>query len=332
MFSKFTFKQSTGWIILAIGIALYAIGYFLKFHNAYSIDIIPYINATELQGSVTFNDNASIIGDIFVKIADVLIIGVVVGYLSGIAQWAGVFKREIQDIIYGKEFLKKRNDIDEIWFNVTKQMFKFKFSDIHKELLTAVKDTLPNENSISYYEDYDADISIKWHDKDNSIIEVSETLSFTLVAESDKEFEYRAYTWTTIDSNDPNAGDIIFDPTIKVDGEKVEIEVNQKETSGCVGKEAKVLLKGKKSYNINYSCTKRYNINLDYIIGLKAQFLIRNLTVTLNFPDGIGATFIENGTNRDFETVKNDENCIKKRLKGVIFSKQGYIFALKEKH
>lgn len=330
MFSRYTFKQSIGWVIAIIGVVLYIIGYFLKFHDSISVDITNLNQAMEFKGTMTLNDVSSICGDIMIKIADVLIIGVVVGYLSGVAQWAGIFKREIQNIVFGKEFLKNRNDIEDIWYNVTKQMFKFKFADIHKDLLKSVKDTLPNEKSISYYEDYDADITIKWHDIKNHIIEVTETLSFTLVAESEKKFDYKAFTWTTINANIPESEHVISNPVIKVDGKETNVEITDKVTSGCVGKESKITLEGKKSYNINYSCTKRYDINLDYIVGLKAQFLIRNLTVTLNFPDGIDATFIENGTNRDFDTVKNDKNCIKKRLKGIIFSKQGYIFALKE--
>ena len=92
-----------------------------------------------------YPDNDIIWADLLIKLGDVLIIGVVVGYLTSVAQWSGIFKREIQDIVFGKEFLNKRNDIEDIWYNVTKQMFKFKFSDIHKDMLSALRQTLPKE-------------------------------------------------------------------------------------------------------------------------------------------------------------------------------------------
>ena len=303
MFSATSRKRSVGIACAIIGLALYVIGY-------------------------GFLDKSSIWYDIVLNIADVLIIGIVVGYLSSVAQWSGVFKKEIQDIVFGKQLLGERKDIEALWGNVTKQLLKSKFSEIHKDLLCSIMETLPNENSISYYEDYDADIKVNWYDKKNNLIEVTEALSFTIVADSDKEFDYKANTWTTIKVDDRNARDIISKPIIKVDGKEVKAAITDKATNGCIGKEAKITLRGKRSYNITYECTKRYDLCQDFIIGLKSQFIIRNLTVSLSLPDGINAIFIENGTNRDFYTVKNDENYIKKRLKGVIFSKQGYIFAL----
>ena len=167
MFSGKSFKQSIGWIIAILGVLCYFIGYYFK--SIYDSSIWP---------------------DFIIKAADVMIIGVVVGYLTGIAQWAGIFKKEIQDIIYGKEFLQKRNDIETIWYNVTKQMFKSKFADIHKNMLTALKSVLPSEDDISYYEDYDADSRIEWVDKDKGVIKCIDNYSMYIVVESEKQFDY----------------------------------------------------------------------------------------------------------------------------------------------
>lgn len=80
MFSKSTRKKSIGIVCAIVGVCLYIIGY----------------------GFLDFNGVAA---KITINIADVLVIGFVVGYLSSVAQWAGVFKREIQDIVFGKEFI-----------------------------------------------------------------------------------------------------------------------------------------------------------------------------------------------------------------------------------
>ena len=97
MFSEKGFKWSSGWICLTIGLIAY---------------IIPY----------GFLDKANIWYDILIKLGDVLVIGVVVGYVSNAAQFLGIFKKELQDIIYGREFLKVRNDIATLWETVTKDM------------------------------------------------------------------------------------------------------------------------------------------------------------------------------------------------------------------
>lgn len=302
MFSKRTFKESIGWIILILGIVLYIIGY-------------------------GFLDINSIASHVIINLADLAIIGVVVGYLSSVAQWSGVFKREIQNIVFGKEFIGKRTDVEEMWNNVTKQLLKNKFSEIHKELLSALKATMPNDESVSYYEDHDSDIQIQWIDREKGLVKSTEVINFTLVAESIKEIKLPIKTMTTT----RNIGECrVSDPKIYVDNVKPQLKINTPHvTSNEIIHSATVSLQGKKQYQVSYTREKTYNINEDYYIGLKSQFLVRNLTVSLQLPDGIEAIFIERGTNIGFQTVKNSKECIKMKLKGVIFPKQGYIFALK---
>lgn len=303
MFSLETFKKSIGIIAGTIGIALYVIGY----------------------GFMEQNTNAT---QIVLNIADVLVIGVVVGYLSSVAQWAGVFKREIQDIIYGKDFIGERKDIETIWNNVTKQLLKNKFAEIHKELLYAIRTaTIPSDEIVSYYEDYDSDIQLIWKDREKGIVQSIESISFTLVADSDKEIKLPIRTWTT----SPKENEcIVGNPEITIDGAKQDIVNDNPERQGSeLMHSSIVILKGKKQYQISYVREKVYDITKDYHIGLRSQFLVRNITVSLHLPDGIEAVFIERGTSSGFSTVKNTKDCIKKKLKGVIFPKQGYIFALR---
>ncbi len=93
------FRESSAWIILILGMLLYYISYF-------------------------HIEQPSVWKEILIKIGDVLVIGVILGYLSNAAQFLGIFKQDLQDIVYGKEFLAKRNDIDSLWETVTKILFK----------------------------------------------------------------------------------------------------------------------------------------------------------------------------------------------------------------
>lgn len=302
MFTRDSLKKSLGWLAGLGGIVCYTIAYaFLpQNHVAYSV---------------------------LLNIADVLVIGVVVGYLSSVAQWSGVFKKDIQDIVMGEKLLGDRKDIESIWENVTKQLLKNKFADIQKPLLTALKNNLPEEEAISYYEDYDADILVEWRDINAGIITTSETMSFFLVTESKKEFRLPVRTFTVGNESDCK----IEEPIIEVDGEKAQITTQQqiRNKNNELVNESSVILSGRQRYRVKYTRKKTYNINNDYYIALKSQFLINDISVTLNLPENIEATFIERGTNIDFETVKKTKRCIKMKLKGVIFPKQGYVFALK---
>lgn len=128
------FRTGCAWIILIVGLGLYALGYF------------------------GLNDN--VWREIVIKIGDVLVIGVILGYLSNAAQFLGVFKQDLQDIIYGKEFLKQRKDLYPLWKTVSIELFKNKFSAIHNSFLSAISDYFP-KNEISYYQNYERDITVE---------------------------------------------------------------------------------------------------------------------------------------------------------------------------
>lgn len=309
MFSKYTLKQSIGWIMALVGIGAYIGGYTWKYL------------LSDVQSNVIWSD-------ILIKLGDVLIIGVVVGYLTSVAQWSGIFKKEIQDIVFGKEFLNKRNDIENIWHNVTKQMFKFKFADIHRDMLSALREILPKEDDISYYEDYDADTKVEWVNREQGLIKSIDTFAMYIVAESEKEFSFPIKSWTI--TGDEQNGKIKQTINVSVDSKAMkDLKTTTKREGDEICSETLIPLKGKKRYFLQYTREKIYNINEDYYIAYRAKYITKNLKVSLELPDDIEALFVERGTTDEFLNVKNSKHHIKKSYKGVIFPKQGYIFALK---
>ena len=266
MFSKYSLKQSVGWIMAVVGIGCYVVGYISRLNYPHAF--WP---------------------EIFIKIADVLVIGVVVGYLTGIAQWAGIFKKEVRDIVYGDDFLKRRNDIEEIWYKVTKRMFKFKFSAIHRDLLDALRHTLPGDDDISYYEDYDADTRVEWVDKENGIIKTIDTIAMDIVTESDKEFSYPIKSWTI--ANDDNS--VHHSLEVYVDDILLEnLDTDIQRVGNEMVATTQIPLKGKKRYFLKYTREKTYDINQDFYIAYRAKYVTKNLTVSLELPDDVKALFI----------------------------------------
>lgn len=84
-FSKSSFMTALPWIILLLGIVSYLVGYF-------------YVNDSTWQ-------------KVFYKSGEVLIVGVIIGWVSTTAHFLRLFKKELEDIIYGRDFLKNRKDI-----------------------------------------------------------------------------------------------------------------------------------------------------------------------------------------------------------------------------
>ena len=168
------FRSGSAWIILIIGIGFYTIGYCVCAEQ-------------------------TIYKEIVIKIADVLVIGVILGYLSNAAQFLGVFKKDLEDIVYGKEFIKKRNDLPVLWETLSKQMIKEKFPAISKDLLAVIKDYyLPVESPI-YYNDYHIIEELSWADQNKKFVKVEETINFEIITESENKFDLPMSTWLDVE-------------------------------------------------------------------------------------------------------------------------------------
>lgn len=294
-------RTAAPWVILTAGILLYIYGF--------------------------MNEPNFSLSKVAIKIADVFVIGVLIGFVTNAARFLGVFKSDLQDIIYGKEFITKGKDVYSIWECVSKVLFKNKFPVIHKELLKTVNGYLPKD-SVSYYNDYDIHTTIDWADKTNGIIKVVDTISFDLIAESEDKIEYPIKTWTRIINGKYYKNEI---KVLKVNGidTKPKFVSEKIETEGGKCTEQSITLKGKTKYEIKYIREREYSFNEDYYLGLRAKYIVHKLRVSLELPDDIEAIFTCRGTQNDFEDVISKPNRIEKKYRGIILPRQGYIFALK---
>lgn len=298
------FRSGSAWIILILGILFYCFGYF-------------YIDSTSCWREVV------------IKIADVLVIGVILGYLSNAAQFLGIFKQDLQDIIYGKDFVKKRKDLYPLWETLSKELFKNKFPSIHKALLNVINNYFPKDE-ISYYNDYERHTTIEWINKDKGIIKVTDYISFELIADSTDSFLYPIKTWTRV-INDEVYQDKMIEFLVNRSCIEIE-ESNSVKYKDEICLEQKIKLEGSTKYEIQYTREKIYNINEDYYIGFRANYIVNKLRVYLNLPEDIEAMFICRGTQYDFEDVKtHSTKQIDKKYKGIILPRQGYVFALCKK-
>lgn len=299
------FRTGAAWLFLIVGICLYVVGFFLI-------------------------DDKSAWSKIAIKVADVLVIGVVLGFITNAAQFIGIFKQDLQDIIYGKEFIRQRKDIYPLWENISKELFKNKFPTLHKELLKTINGYFPKDD-VSYYNDYEIHTSIEWIDKEKGIIKVTDKVSFDLISETTDKIPYPIKTWTkiknkqeytnritqiTVNGNKPNE--------IRYIGEKQDIE-------GSLCQEQQITLQGNTKYEIKYTREKTYNINDDYYVGFRAKYIVNKLRVCLDLPNEIDAIFTCRGTQNEFDDISNNDNRIEKKYRGLILPRQGYIFALKRK-
>ena len=268
----------------------------------------------------------SIWADMAEKGADVLVIGVILGYFTNIAKMFGIFKEELRGIVYLEEHLQKRNDLDKLWDAASKQMFKNKFPVIHSDFLEAIKTYFPN-NEVSYYNNYNAFIKVEWEDRDNHIIKVTDSISFELIPENKEgKIFYPLRTWTCVNDGDRHEENLL---SFSVNGVRQEIgtpEVFYEGGEEC--RERVFEMKNQEKYEIRYEREKIYNIDTDYFIAFRAKYIVNNLSVTLSLPEGIKALFSSRGTQKNYADGINPD-CINKIYHGIIFPRQGYFFALR---
>lgn len=166
-----SFQMALSWIVPFFGL----LGYYLVYSN--------YINGDEK------------LKEIIIKISDVLVIGGFVGFLSNISQSFGIFKKELQEIVFSEKFLASRNDIKSIWKKTSKAMFQQRFPDISEDLFSIILDQYINKDEYSYYSNYRIITDIQWADERKKFVIVKDHVFFDLVFEKEGEADITFKTW-----------------------------------------------------------------------------------------------------------------------------------------
>lgn len=307
LYTKQTFKMAQSWLIPIIGI----LGYLLAYSNVLKVDK---------------NTN-----DIIIKFADVLVIGGFVGFLTNSAQFFGLYKNELEKIIFSTEYISTKNNVGEMWRKISKIMFEEKFHNISEDLFNIIEQHYICKEEYSYYDNYRIITDVKWNDNKKEYINVVDNINFNLVTEKKGDIEISFSTWMSgIKSLDD-------DSNYKCE---FKCKINNKD---CVGKreykqeENACLIidtitihnsKEKNIYDVNIRRERQYKFELDYDISFRCKFIIKDMAITLNLPSDIKASFICRGTPNNFIKVKDNQTNKEYLYKGLILQRQGYIFAL----
>lgn len=304
MFEKF-FRAGTAWLFLFGGLFCYYLGFY------------------------EFND-VTLVKEITLRIGDVLVIGVILGYLTNISAYFGVSKADLEDIIYSRDFVKKRNDLHTIWENISRELFKSKFPHISRDLLNIIKTVYLPIDNISYYNDYNVSIDLSWVDQEKKLIMVKQKISFDLIAEDRCKIEFPLKSWINIEGLNKDEYHVkVLDYSVNnKDPKNVRVTQNVK---NCIHEYCYMIdLEGELKYDISKKIEKQYSFHKDFDISFKAQFLINKLNVTFRHPKNIRANFINRGTIEDFKEINKTEDSLEMKYKSLIFPNQGYVIALQE--
>lgn len=265
------------------------------------------------------------------KIGDLILISSIISFLIDSAEYLGIFKRELEDVIYDTKFLKKRNDIENVWVKVSGVLFQSKFPKISNQLMMAVKNYYtPDDNiKLNYYDDYRNIYTITYDEQNRDFIHVESRTSFTLNVEDSKSFDFPMRYWTCVEENNQGSVDTIIS-NITVNDNRINdiVEPTKSYKDGMICFSFKLKLEGKTEYRIQQTRKSKYNIKEDNYLGFRARWLVNDMRVQIFHPNDMQILFVNRATANGFQKNNSTDTFKEYEYKGLILKHQGYIIIL----
>lgn len=317
MFTTKSLRYAAVWAVPLVGV----IGYILVY--------------TGLLG------NGTVLKEAVEELSGILVIGGFLGYLTSSSQFLGIFREEVEDIMYSEKSLERRNDINDIWRNVSLVMIGRKFPNINEELFNIIQNRYICKNQYSYQEDYRIITEIRWgdreDDKKNEFVHVIEDITYVLVTESMEDVDLSFSGWMPGIKELKKDIDYYFKITqFTIDGINRIDDITKQEgyTDDKNTYTVKYVFniddrKKEGRYRVSMRRERRFSLKTDFSISMRTRYIIKDMVISLETDDDIAADFICRGTNKDFITVKKTKNRQEYIYEGLILQRQGYIFALR---
>lgn len=301
-FSIDNLRRGLPTILLIIGSVLFIYGVFGEFDDPKWKEFVSGLGKTLLAGSIF-------------------------SILLKTAQFLGVFKEEIEKVIYDTRFIRNRADLSEYWEKVTKELFKDQFPKINKSITKDVKEIYLPTKSVLYFDDYSQMINIKLIDKAKELVEVEQKTRLKILPLTPFEkFDHTFTNTISYGNNEENAKYCL--ESLKVNGQVVDIQVDSKKENSKLINKFIVSLSGSEAYEIEKVVKKTYSLKDDNMLGHMNNYIKNNFRVQF-FTEGVSIDFFEAGTLSKFKTENSKSGYLEKKYEGIIYPKQGYFVIIK---
>lgn len=306
-------------------------------------------------------------GEILFQVGEFLLASVLLSFFVNVARYMGAFKQDLKDIlhseehsselstivnnvinseetkhnyfgalqriIYGKDFVPIRKDIDKIWDNVTLELFEDRFPGIERGLLEGLKNYFPKDE-LYYYSDHEIQYVLTWEDKEQGLIRVKEVETVDVISKTKGKIVYDFSTRNDVQDGSPYTCNLT---SLFIDGNPCtpeQLKPTTERGNGFYQDSWNIELEGKTKYSIRYNREEVYKLTDDFFIGFWAKRTVDGLRVTMTHPNDIKARLIPRGVLNAFEPSSSDgiitetNTTIAKKYNGLILYKQGYIISL----
>ena len=304
LLSMENFKRGSAWIALILGCILYLFVFWL----------IP----------AYFQETNAVVCKIIETFAEVLVVGGVAGTLVNTAQNMGIFKDELKEIIYGKDFLRKRNDLPTIWEEMTDVMYKSRFDYIPPTLIKTIRKLYLPENP-TFVQNRVSTIRLEWVNKSKKLVSLAANDSFEFIQGPEPQQTYKSSV--SIDTKGLTKEDYFYKLSYKANGQACETITKEETKGGLVYWRNTVKLPNKGTCSIERSTQQQFSLQNDHVYSTFATIPINGFVLDFSYPKDLHAMFYNMGTTDDFEIIEQTEGHLVARSKGLILNKQGYLIA-----
>ena len=251
--------------------------------------------------------------------------GIFAGILK-LMQISGVFKEELEKLIFEPKFLKNRTDIPEYWSKISQELFKNKFPNISKKLLSDIKDTYFPTKSIIYYDQLEHFIEIDIDDNDK--LTIKQKTSLDIICSSKSEcFNYQFFNSLNFKTDKSEVSYITN--YIKINGSNTnDFKHEQLFDNKQLTNKFLVNLKGSEKYEIEREELKTYSLITDNSIYFTASKICNTLSLSITHPKNLELKLNKLGTLKNFVEKQNTSTFKKYEYKDIIYTEQGYLITI----
>lgn len=259
------------------------------------------------------------------------------GIFAGVAksnQFTEIYRKILREIVYGKEHLENRKDLEKIWENVTEVLSNQKFSKISNKMRANIKKYFLPLDHDYYYDNYHVDITIEQHPENSDYVILKETITYTIVCDDDElviDNRYVGRVKVDLARKDMTYLKITH---LSVDGEMVpNVDLKQEMSGNFLICKYERKLRNKKTYFIKREEEKQYNLNYNPIRRTLAVWIYNNCSIEVTYPKTISIEFNNMGVLDEFKVDDKpfkDFNRLKAEYKGLIYKNQGFFLHLRK--
>lgn len=259
------------------------------------------------------------------------------------------FKKQLEDILLGDNFLEKRNDIHDLWTKVSRILYKRKFPEIAKKLENLILSEYLPKDSPYYSESFENEIHFEFDKADENILVLTEVHNQIVKSHNNTKINVKFTSTINLPDDktmreDPSRLNLEF---LKINENDLYCSENYIKERGCYklneysfelieetqGSEMRmkgmINLTGSHEYKITKKISKKYYLNVNPIKAFTASHIFNNFLVSYTFPKELRVEFHKLGTVKSFTEQDTPSNeSAKYKYEGILLPQQGFALGL----